>query len=148
MPATAAQLAAAGGDKAVFDRDARPLLMDRAIRELQDAGVEPDIWKIEGLPEADDCRRIVASARRGGRDSTACIVLGRGADEAQVVRWLTVAAGVPGFIGLAVGRTSFWDAVAGVHAKTMTRDDAVAAIANRFHEWTMVFENARAAHAS
>ena len=143
VPATDAQLETAGGDKTVFDRDARPLLMDRAIRELQDAGVEPDIWKIEGLSEADDCRRIVATARRDGRDATACIVLGRGADEAQVIRWLTVAAGVPGFIGFAVGRTSFWDAVAGFHARTMTRQTAVEVVANKFHEWVTVFEKAR-----
>jgi 5-dehydro-2-deoxygluconokinase len=38
-----------------------------------------------------------------------CIVLGRGADDAKVREWLAVAASVPGFIGFAVGRTSFWE---------------------------------------
>jgi len=84
-----------------------------AIRELQDAGVEPDIWKIEGLDRRADCERIVAAARRGGRDSVGCIVLGRGEDEAKVREWLTTAAGVPGFIGFAVGRTDFWEPLVG-----------------------------------
>ena len=38
-----------------------------------------------------------------------CIILGRGEDDAKVREWLSIAAAVPGFIGFAVGRTSFWD---------------------------------------
>ena len=70
-----------------------------AIHKLQDAGVEPDVWKIEGLDRREDCERIVAAARRDGRDGVGCIVLGRGENEAKVREWLTTAAGVPGFIG-------------------------------------------------
>ena len=44
-----------------------------------------------------------------GRDSVGCIILGRGEDDTRVREWLTTAATVPGFIGFAVGRTSFWD---------------------------------------
>jgi myo-inositol catabolism protein IolC len=29
--------------------------MVRAIRELQEAGVEPDVWKIGGLDRREDC---------------------------------------------------------------------------------------------
>jgi len=84
-----------------------PALMVRAIRELQEAGVEPDIWKIEGLDRREDCVQVVKTARRDGRDDVGCIVLGRGEDEAHVHTWLTTAAGVPGFIGFAVGRRLF-----------------------------------------
>lgn len=38
-----------------------------------------------------------------------CIVLGRGEDNRKVHEWLEVAAGVPGFVGFAVGRTDFWE---------------------------------------
>ena len=110
---------------------------------LQDAGIEPDVWKVEGLDSHADGERIVKIARRGGRDGVGCIVLGRGADEAQVRSWLTVAARVPGFIGFAVGRTSFWDAVAGYRAQTLTRVEAVAQIARRLREWVDVFEDRR-----
>jgi len=146
VPSTAEQLAHAGGNKEVFDRQARPLLMQQTLRALQDAGIEPDVWKVEGLDSHADGERMVQIARRGGRGQVGCIVLGRGADEAQVRSWLTVAAGVPGFIGFAVGRTSFWDAVAGYRAQTLTRVEAVAQIARRLREWVDVFEAGRLPH--
>ena len=92
-----------------WDLKLRPKLMIAAIKELQDAGVEPDVWKIEGLDRREDCERIVSAARRAGRDKVGCIILGRGEDDSKVQDWLRTAAGVPGFIGFAVGRTTFWD---------------------------------------
>ena len=140
VPPTDEQLARAGGSKDIFDRQARPLLMQQTLHALQDAGIEPDVWKVEGLDSHADGERIVKIARRGGRDQVGCIVLGRGADEAKVRSWLSVAASVPGFIGFAVGRTSFWDAVAGYRAQTLTRDEAATQIARRLREWVDVFE--------
>jgi myo-inositol catabolism protein IolC len=118
--------------------------MLRAIRALQDAGAEPDVWKVEGLERREDCERVVATARRDGRRDVGCIVLGRGADEQKVVRWLTVAASVPGFIGFAVGRTTFWDAVADYVGKRTTRPEAVSRIAGRYREWAAIFAREQA----
>ena len=101
--------------------------MVRAIGELQAAGVEPDVWKVEGLNTADDCRRVADAARAGGRDRVGCVVLGAGADEATVAHWLREAAGVEGFIGFAIGRTIFWDALRGWLDGRTDRDAAVAA---------------------
>lgn len=143
VPATDEQIARVGGDKDVFDRQTRPLLMQQTVRALQDAGIEPDVWKIEGLDRHHDCERMVEIARRGGRDKVGCIVLGRGADETKVRSWLAVAAGVPGFIGFAVGRTSFWDAVSSYRAQTLTRAEATAQIARRLREWVDIFEHGR-----
>ena len=140
VPSTTDQLARTNGDKDVFDRQMRPQLMLQAIQALQAAGVEPDVWKIEGLDNRDDCERIVTIARRDGRDRVGCIVLGRGADEARVRSWLVTAASVDGFIGFAVGRTTFWDAVAGYRARRLTRNDAVTQIAQRLRDWVDVFE--------
>jgi myo-inositol catabolism protein IolC len=114
--------------------------MVTAIRALQDAGVEPDVWKVEGLDRKDDCERIVAVARRDGRHDVGCIVLGRGADEKKVVGWLETAASVAGFIGFAVGRTTFWDPVADYLAHRVSREAAVARIAARYAEWAAIFE--------
>ena len=108
VPATPGQLERFGGNKKEYDRKLRPALMVRAIRELQDVGIEPDVWKIEGLDAAEECARVAAAARRDGRDHVGCIVLGRGEDDVKVREWLKTAAAVPGFIGFAVGRTSFW----------------------------------------
>jgi myo-inositol catabolism protein IolC len=144
VPATNAQMDRVKGDKPTYDRQIRPELMLQTIRALQDAGVEPDVWKIEGLDRREDCLRVVETARRDGRDDVGCIVLGRGADEKQIVSWLETAASVPGLIGFAVGRTTFWDAVAEYAAHTMTRHEASARVAQRYSKWAGIFEQSPA----
>jgi 5-dehydro-2-deoxygluconokinase len=53
---------------------------------------------------------------------------------------------VPGFIGFAVGRTSFWEPLMELRRGTMTREGAVTAISNRYREFVDLFEGrARAA---
>ena len=144
VPAEKAQLDRVKGDKKKYDLELRPRLMVQAINELQDAGVEPDVWKVEGLDRREDCEKIVAAARRGDRNKVGCIVLGRGEDDQKVREWLTTAAGVPGFIGFAVGRTSFWNPLVDLRAKKITREAAVAEIERRYREFVDVFENVRA----
>jgi 5-dehydro-2-deoxygluconokinase len=145
VPAESAQLERAKGDKHVYDREIRPQLMRQAIEELQDAQIEPDVWKIEGLDRREDCEKIVTAARRGGRDRVGCIILGRGEDDRKVREWLATAAGVPGFIGFAVGRTVFWEPLVGWRERKTTREGAVAEIARRYREFADIFENAGAA---
>jgi 5-dehydro-2-deoxygluconokinase len=145
VPAEKAQLAKAGGDKKTYDRNLRPGLMIQAINQLQDTGVEADVWKIEGLDRREDCVKVVDAVRRDGRNKVGCIVLGRGEDDKKVREWLTTAAAVPGFIGFAVGRTTFWDPLVDWRAKKTTREAAVAEIARRYREWVDIFEKARGA---
>lgn len=139
VPATPAQMASVARNKDTYDSQVRPGLMLQSLCALQDAGVEPDVWKIEGLDRREDCERVVEIARRGGRREVACIVLGRGADQAKVEAWLATAAAVPGFIGFAVGRTTFWDAIAGFEANRLTREQAVATITQRYLQWVGIF---------
>ena len=141
VPPEKAQLEQFGGQKA-YDRELRPKLMIEAIRALQDAGVGPDVWKIEGLDLRQDCEQIVEVTRRDGRAQVGCIVLGRGSDEQRVLRWLRSAAGVPGFIGFAVGRTTWWDAMTAWRGKEISSGVAIAQIATRFREWMDVFGKA------
>jgi 5-dehydro-2-deoxygluconokinase len=145
VPATPAQLARSGGDKKEYDRGLRPELMVRAITELRGAGIEADVWKIEGIDRPEDCERLVAAARRGGRDRVGCIVLGRGEDGVKVRQWLKTAAAVPGFIGFAVGRTSFWGPLTDWKEGRIVRDAAVREVARRYREWVDIFESARPA---
>ena len=142
VPPEKAQLDKVKGDKGLYDREVRPRLMVNAIHELQDAGVEPDLWKIEGLDRRDDCEEIVAAARAAGRERVSCIVLGRGEDDQKVRSWLSVAASVPGFIGFAVGRTTFWDPLVAWRSKKATREQAVAEVAGRYREFVDLFERA------
>lgn len=98
-------------DKALGDRydvEMRPKLMIEAIKEIQDFGIEPDIWKIEGLDRVEDAKAVSAATREGaGREKVGNILLGRGSDKESVHRWLQVAAPLDGYIGFAVGRTNF-----------------------------------------
>jgi myo-inositol catabolism protein IolC len=143
VPAEKSQLERLHGDKKAYDVQLRPQLMVRAIEELQDSGVDPDVWKIEGLDRHEDCEKVVAAARRGGRDRVGCIILGRGEDDRKVHEWLTTAAAVPGFIGFAVGRTSFWDPLVAWRAKQITREQAVNDIERRYREFVDTFEGQR-----
>jgi len=140
VPATHAQLDVVEGDQHLYDRDLRPSLMVAALTQLQNAGVEPDVWKIEGLDRREDCLKIAEAARRDGREQVGCIILGRGSNEQKVVEWLRIAAGVPGFIGFAVGRTSFWEPLVAWRDGKIQRQQAVENIAHRYLEWVKVFE--------
>jgi myo-inositol catabolism protein IolC len=142
VPAEAAQLSRVHGDKKAYDRELRPALMVQAIHGMQDAGVEPDLWKIEGLDRREDCVKLVEAAQRGGRGEVGCIVLGRGEDQKKVEEWLGTAAGVPGFIGFAVGRTTFWDALIAWRAGKTSREEAVTEIARRYRLWSDIFQRA------
>jgi 5-dehydro-2-deoxygluconokinase len=142
VPPEQAQLGKLKGDRKAYDLELRPQLMVSAIRELQEAGVEPDIWKVEGLERREDCEAVVAAAQAGGRDTVGCIVLGRGEDDRKVREWLATAAAVPGFIGFAVGRTDFWDPLVAWRGRKTTREQAVAAIGKRYREFVDIFDTA------
>jgi myo-inositol catabolism protein IolC len=144
VPAEKIQLDRLSGDKKGYDRELRPRLMIKAIGELQDSGVDPDVWKVEGLDRREDYERLVATARAGGRHNVGCIVLGRGEDDRKVREWLGVAATAPGFIGFAIGRTVFWDPLVAWRSKQATRDQTVAEIARRYHEFVDLFERKHA----
>ncbi len=147
VPAERAQLEKVNGDKKAYDDEVRPGLMVGAIRALQNAGVEPDVWKIEGLDRREDCEKIVSVAHAGGRDTVGCIILGRGEDDTKVLEWLTTAASVPGFIGFAVGRTDFWQPLVSWRDKKISREAAVEQIARRYREFVDAFEKASAGRA-
>ena len=140
VPATKEQLGSVGGDADRFDKELRPELMGAAIAELQQSGVEPDVWKIEGIDRREDCEAIATQTRVGGRDKVACVVLGRGADEAAVNHWLRTGAGVPGYIGFAIGRTIWWNPLKEFVDGTAKRGDAAARISANYRRFIDVYE--------
>jgi myo-inositol catabolism protein IolC len=143
VPAEKAQLAEVGGDAVRYDVELRPRLVLQTMAELQDAGIEPDLWKIEGLDRSEDCRRVAEQARAGGREHVTCIVLGRGADEERVIHWLEQAAGVPGFVGFAVGRTLWWNELVAYVGGEIDRSAAAERIADNYHRMVEAWTRSR-----
>ncbi len=141
VPAEPHQLEAVGGDADRYDRELRPDLMIGAIQELQAAGVEPDIWKIEGLDAHEDCVRLAEAAQADGRDDVRCVVLGRGGDANKVAGWLATGAGVPGFVGFAVGRTIWWDPLEAWLAGA-SADEAAETIAGNYRQLVEAYAGA------
>ncbi len=142
VPAAEEQLAAVGGDAGRYDEELRPELMRRAIAEFQDAGIEADIWKIEGVSKQSDCEMLAEQTRAGGRDGVACVVLGRGADDAQVDTWLRAAAPVDGFIGFAIGRSIWSPVLKSYLAGDLEREAAAAKIAENYTRFIAVYRTA------
>ena len=143
VPPEPRQLVRFEGDKNAYDLQLRPTLMLQAMQALQESGVEPDVWKIEGFDRQEDGVKLVEMAQRGGRNTVGLIVLGRGAQRERVIHWLQTAASVPGFIGFAVGRTSFWKPLVDFEAKRLSKEEVVTQIARHFEAWINVFEEAR-----
>jgi myo-inositol catabolism protein IolC len=139
VPATPEQIQAAGGDEDRWDTEERPKLMKLAIVELQGLGVEPDIWKIEGIDRREDCETISAATRAGGRDRVACVVLGRGADDARVDHWLRMGSGVPGYVGFAIGRSIWWEPLKAFVDGNLGREEAAKQIAANYRRFIDVY---------
>jgi 5-dehydro-2-deoxygluconokinase len=142
VPAENSQLEAVGHDSDRYDAELRPQLMRRAIAEIQDAGIEVDVWKIEGVQERSDCEMLVAQARSGGRDGVVCVVLGRGADDAKVDHWLAQAAPVEGFVGFAIGRSIWWDPLKAYVDGKIERAAGARKIAENYLRFIKVYERA------
>ncbi len=116
-----------------YDREVRPGHMERAIRRIQDFGIEPDIWKLEGVDRRADAEQVAEAVRRGAhRSKVGCILLGRGSDAGKVREWLEVAAPVSGFIGFAVGRTNFREPLADHLAGRIGEEEAISRIAANY----------------
>jgi myo-inositol catabolism protein IolC len=142
VPAEDSQLRSVAGDSDRYDAELRPELMRRAIAEIQDAGIEVDVWKIEGVERREDCQALVAQARSGGRDGVACVVLGRGADDAKVDHWLAQAAPVEGFVGFAIGRSIWWDPLKAYVDGKIERLEGARKIAENYLRFVKVYEAA------
>jgi myo-inositol catabolism protein IolC len=140
VPAEPDQLASVDDNEDRYDAEVRPDLMRRTITELQDAGVEPDVWKIEGIEAQEDCRKIAECARRDGRDGVVCVVLGRGANDEKVEHWLRVGAPVEGYAGFAIGRTIWWDALKGFLDDQLERGAATQQIADKYLHFVDVYK--------
>ena len=147
VPAEAAQLESVGGDIDRYDAELRPELMRRAIEDIQDYGIEVDIWKIEGVDAREDAEMLAEQTRTGeGREGVVCVLLGRGASDEKVDHWLR--AGRAGrrlhrlrdrpldLVGRAEGLP---------RRRASTRDAAAEQIADNYLRFVRVYDDAESA---
>ena len=138
VAATKAQLDSVGGDKSRYDLEIRPKLMVRSMAMIQAAGVEPDLWKMEGVEKPEDALALAPQAQSHGRKA-GVITLGRGESKEKVQEWLRVGAKIPGIIGFAIGRTIFWEPLLGYHQGKYDRAKAVEMIAENYYEFVKLW---------
>lgn len=141
VPPTAAQLEDVDGDVERYAWELRPELTRQAMAEIADQ-VGVDVWKLEHQGDVESSRRTVELARSGGAE---CILLGAGGDVETVKSWLEIAAQA-GFIGFAIGRSIWWEAVQQL-AAAPTDDDvrarSLAKIAATYIEFVTAFTRAQ-----
>ena len=143
VPAEPHQLESVGGDSDRYDAELRPELMRRAIEDAQSFGVEVDVWKIEGVDAPEDAEMLARQTRSGsGREGVTCVLLGRGASNEKVEQWLQAAAPVDGFIGFAIGRSIWWDALKGYLDGSLERRAAAEQIADIYLHFVRVYDEA------
>jgi myo-inositol catabolism protein IolC len=146
VPATDAQLAKVDGSVDRYDAELRPELMRESILDIQEFGIEVDIWKIEGVDAREDAVMLAEQARSGpGREGVTCVLLGRGASTEKVEQWLEAAATVDGFIGFAIGRSIWWDALKAFLADELAREAAATQVAENYLHFVGVYERQQVA---
>ena len=143
VPGEPAQLESVGGDTDRYDQELRPKLMQQAIKNIQDYGIEVDVWKIEGVDAREDAETLARQSRTGeGREGVVCVLLGRGASDDKVDHWLRQAAPVEGFVGFAIGRSIWWDALKGFLDESLPREEAASKIADNYLRFVQVYDDA------
>jgi len=135
------------GTKQMFDSKLRQELIIEAIKDFQNSGIEPDIWKLEGFDKEESYKEIIEEIKAGGRDNVNLIILGRGEKKEEVEEWLeagvkemlTIGSRTEGVIGFAVGRTVFWNAVEKFHRGQIGKAEAIQTISENFQHFYKVF---------
>jgi myo-inositol catabolism protein IolC len=145
VPATDEQLASVNGDSIRYDREVRPALVTAVIADHQDAQIEPTIWKIEGLETTEAARAVVAQARAGGRDGVDVILLGRDAPAERLYHWIDVAAPIDGYVGFAIGRSIWEDAIRAHHRGELGDFETSRQVSDRYLDFARAYCDATGA---
>lgn len=136
---TKEQLFEVNGSREAYDRKLRPELTAEVIKTLQSKGIEPDVWKLEGMETAIDYSGVIAEAKSEKRDNVGFVILGRGANEEKVDEWLKVGSKVNGVIGFAVGRTIFWEALEKFYKGEIGKAEVIDTVSKKFQDFYKIF---------
>jgi len=114
------------------------------IQQFYDAGIFPDWWKLEPFRTDAAWERAVAAIEKNDPYTRGIVVLGLDAPEAELAASFALAAKQPLVRGFAVGRTIFGDAARAWMKGTMSDEDAVAQMSDRYARLCSVWDEARA----
>lgn len=131
VPPTSFDLVAVEGDAERYRSEILPLRLPAAVEEITRRFGPPDLWKLQGVASPVAARAISDAACLDG-STPPILILGAGADRAEITRWFEAGAGVCGYAGFAIGR-SIWKApiVAYLDGR-IDRDGAREAISSQF----------------
>ncbi len=135
------QLKEINGNTQRYDSEMRPNLTAKAIEELQNVGIEPDIWKIEGMESQDSCKIVAIQAQKDGRGDVGIVILGRAENKEKVDNWIKIGSKIKGVIGFAVGRTVFWEPLIEYKNGKMNKEQTIETIKNNFLHFYHIFTN-------
>lgn len=142
VPPTEAQMGEAG-DIHTYQAEIRPGLIEAAMSLIQAHGVEPDVWKLEGIDSLTAAARVAGRARAEERwADVSCTVLGAGAPDERVRTWLEVAARTEGYEGFAIGRSIWRDPLLGYLRGELDREGVSADVAKRYLDFARVYQEA------
>lgn len=128
---------------AAFEAHLRPDLVRQTMLEFYAAGIEPSVWKIEGMDDPLELAETARAVQSGGRSDRGLVILGRDEDENKVENWLRVGATAKSVVGFAVGRTVFKSPLLQYDNQEITRPAAAAEIGKRYLEYVKIFEESR-----
>ena len=113
-----------------FEAHGRPRQLAAYIREAYALSIVPTYWKIEGMPDRATLAVVDAAIREveGPRQ----LILGKGAGMSQVKQWFDATVGAPTAAGFAIGRTVYFEPAAEWVAGRLSREAAIARIANNY----------------
>jgi myo-inositol catabolism protein IolC len=123
VPSVEDDLALVEGDHDRFRAELHPALVRRAVQELRDLGVEPDLWLTEPPATVEDARALSDTVHEAGREDVALLV----PDTAEG-SFLHAAADLAGYGGFVAGRSLWAEPLAALDAARSSRDETVHAI--------------------
>jgi 5-dehydro-2-deoxygluconokinase len=113
------------------------------IREIYDAGIFPDWWKLEPLQTAEAWSLATSAIHARDPHTRGIVVLGLDASEAELAASFRLAAAEPLVKGFAVGRTIFADAARGWLQGPLTDAAAVQMMSERYARLCTLWDQAR-----
>lgn len=112
-----------------------------AINKLREKGIEPNVWKLEGMENKNDYESVVSKIKEGERQSVGLVILGRGESKEKVEQWIKAGRDVKGVIGFAVGRTMFSQPLIDYKNGKIDKERLIEEISNNFQNLYKLFTN-------